>query len=276
MAGEQIHPRDAIQDLVDGRLDPDKRVEVTSHIAGCELCRREAEAMSGLKRVLRERLSESELPAALKAEWAAALDRETGSASAGGDARGSAANPQPRRRLMQALVAAAAVVVVVVVATWMTKPLDPSRDVVESLAADFTAIAGTHLTLDAPLSDPAGLEAFFVARGVPFPTHVYDLAMMDFRLAGGRVHRVDRRISALFAYRNGAGDWLVCQMFRGTSSEIPGDARRLARNDIEFHVFTRERVTVVVWAEGEVLCALASDLPEGAVVDLAIAKAMKV
>ena len=108
------------------------------------------------------------------------------------------------------------------------------------------------------------------------PTHVYDLGMMGFTLSGGRVHIVAGRPSALFAYRDSGGAWLLCQMYPGTVDELPAGSDVRTRDGIRFHTFRREAVTVVFWQEGAIVCALASDLPPAQVVELALAKAMKV
>ncbi len=276
MAGEDAHPRGAIHDLIDGRLDPARQVEVESHLVLCDTCRREADAMSSLKHALREGLPEIELPEGLEDELAAALDGESGQVAARGRFGSATPASAPRRVVMRALLITAAAAAVAVVAIWLMRSSEDPRDIAGTLAGDFDAIAGARLALDLVVTDPVKLEGAFTVRGIPFPTHVYDLTMMDFRLAGGRVHHVDGRPSALFAYRSGKGAWLVCQMFQGEASELPAGASQVAKNGFEFQVYRRERVTVVVWAEGRVLCALASDLPEAAVLELAIAKAMKV
>jgi anti-sigma factor RsiW len=276
MAGEGAHPRDAIHDLIDGRLDPARQVEVESHLALCDTCRREADAMSSLKHALREGLPEIDLPEGLEDELAAALDGESGQVAARGQFGSTTPASVPRRAVMRAVLITAAAAAAAVVAIWLMRSSEDPRDIAGTLAEDFDAIAGARLAIDLAVTDPVKLEGAFTVRGIPFPTHVYDLTMMDFRLAGGRVHQVDGRPSALFAYRSGTGAWLVCQMFQGEASELPAGARQVAKNGFEFQVYRRERVTVVVWAEGRVLCALASDLPEAAVLELAIAKAMKV
>jgi hypothetical protein len=80
--------------------------------------------------------------------------------------------------------------------------------------------------------------------------------------------------SALFSYRRADGRRLVCQMFEAAASVLPVADEVRQHNGFTFHVYRRERMTLVFWQEGRVLCVLTSNLPREEVTALAFAKAM--
>ena len=123
---------------------------------------------------------------------------------------------------------------------------------------------------------PAALEAFFVDRGIGFETRVFDLGMMGFDIAGGRVEALAGRTAALFAYRGPGGVLMVCRMYLGTLEELPEPSRMLEHDGVVFRVYERDGRTLVFWEEGEVVCVLASDAPAQDVIALSFAKAVKV
>lgn len=264
MMANEDHHRDAIQDLLDGRLDAAERAALESHLTTCESCRAEERAMRAVQQAVRSGLLSVDLPAGLD-DMFAVLDR--------------AAQPRStivRRPLRRALLATAAILLLGALGVWLSRDTRGPIDFAAVLGQDFEhAVSGT-LELSLPLTAPAELERRFAAEGIPFPTHVYDLGMMGFALSGGRVHTVAGRPSALFAYRGPDGVWLICQMYPGTVVELPPGSEVRTHNGIRFHTFRRGAVTVVFWQEGGIVCALASDLPPARVVELALAKAMKV
>jgi hypothetical protein len=176
-------------------------------------------------------------------------------------------------------VAVAAIAIVAIVL------LRPDRDggrapdgerIVASVSSDFAAVQNGRLPLERPDGSPADLETYFAAHGIDFETRVFDLGMMGFRLAGGRIEDLDGRPSALFAYRGADGVLMVCRMYVGDLDQLPVPPRILENDGITFHVYKRDGRTLVFWEEGDVVCVLASDAPAKAVIELSIAKAMKV
>lgn len=269
MTVHRDHPRDAIQDFLDGRLGPAERAALESHLSACESCRAEEQALREVRQAVRTGLPPIELPAGLDDSLSAALDGVAGSVA---EPR-SAIVRRPRYRV---LLAAAAIVVLALFGIWRSRDRRDPVDLATALGQDFERTVGGTLPLSLPVTAPAELERRFAAEGIPFPTHVYDLGMMGFTLSGGRVHSVAGRPSALFAYRAANGPWLICQMYPGTTDELPAGSDVRTRDGIRFHTFRRGAVTVVFWQEGAIVCALASDLPTAQVVELALAKAMKV
>src|SRR5213594_1743069 len=258
---KEPHPLgEEIQDFADGRLMPARREELEAHLATCPKCSRELERLRWVKEGT-ARLPMHEPPPDLPARVAQALDSE--------DRRGSQARPLRRYLLPAAGVLAAATAVVILVSRG-------PRDLPSAVGRDFAAYGRAALSLDTASGDGPALERYFARRGLAFPTRVFDLRMMGYGLVGARVHQLDGRPSALFAYRGVDERTLMCQMFEGSLDELPQGGEAREHNGIEFRIFNEHGLTLVFWMEGSVVCVLVSDVPGEAVVQLAYAKAVKV
>lgn len=262
------HFQEELDALLDGRLDAATSAEVEAHLAGCARCRRECDALRLAKHFAATCLTAPEAPADLRASILRALQAEAAPAA-------PAVVIVPPRRVWQrhrlalawaALLLAAAVIAAFVV---FQKPSLPA-----AVARDYRDYRTQRLALESTATEPKELEAFFAAHGVPFATRVFDLGMMEYRLAGGRVHRLGGAPSALFVYRGPAGEELLCQMFPGRVTALPPGAERRANKGIEFYIYRHEGKTAVFWQEGAIVCVLVSDIAPENVVQLAFAKAM--
>jgi hypothetical protein len=153
--------------------------------------------------------------------------------------------------------------------------LPPKTDLPELVARDFARYSGGRLALDLRSSEGEAVESLFAAGGIDFRTRVFDLAMMQYRLVGGRVHRLGNSASALFAYRGPGGRDLVCQMYQGRLASLPEPDGAREHDGIRFQVYRVGKLTLVFWQEGPVVCVLASDAESESVIQLAYAKAVK-
>jgi len=254
-----------LQEFLDGRLDDTGQVEVRAHLDGCSQCRSELEALRWVRDVALKQLPGEEVPPALADRVAAAL------VAAAGRTRRAASRTIRRRRwkwaTAGALVAAAALALLLV--------SRPRADLVDAVARDFGDYYTGNLALDLRSSDGAAVESLYARGGINFRTRVFDLGMMQYRLVGGRIHRLRGRPSALFAYRGPEGRDLVCQMFEGRLAELPHSDDVRDHNGITFQVYRVGKLTIVFWEEGAVVCVLASDAESEAVIQLAYAKAAK-
>jgi anti-sigma factor RsiW len=255
------HPSDEIQDLLDGRLDASARERVERHLEACAECRREWQAMLKAKTAAARVLPVKDVPAEVNAEIRALFDRED---SSGTSPRGQ----RMRRWLPVAAVAASLLIALAILLPGRRNP--PSR-----VAQDYQNHKAGALPLAVRTQDPQELERYFMSRGVSFPARVLDLRMMGYRLVGGRVLNPDGRKRAFFVYRGPNDEILACQMYEGDVRRLP-KADAVRRNgSFTFFVFRRGGSTQVFWQEGDVTCALVSDLPEEELVQLAFAKAMQ-
>ena len=250
----------ALQDLLDGALAEPMRSEVSAHVESCARCRRELDALRWVKSELPKHRGAEDLPADLSSRVREALRAE--------DQRPRRPSVSRRAWIAGGLAAAAALVLLL---RGRRRPVLP-----DLIAADFAAYRSGVLRLAIESGEPAVVEAWFARNGVDFRTRVYDLGMMQYRLAGGRVHRLAGRTSALFAYRGPGGTSLVCQMYLGHATELPATEDVREHDGIAFYVFRSGSLTLVFWQEGEMVCVLASDAAPEDVVRLAFAKAVRV
>lgn len=258
MTGSSTHPGDELQLLIDGRLASERRAAVEAHVAECGRCRRELDALRRVRTALRQDLPEHPLPAVLAARVSAALATEAARARF------------PRRPLVIGLGLAAAAALVLLL-------LRPGQsDFVNAAARDFAMYRAATLRLDLETTQPTVLERYFASPQVPFPTRVFDFGMTGYRLAGGRVHRLAGRPSALFAYRKTDGARVLCQMYQGEVAELPAPAEEREHHGIRFLIYHTEDLTLVFWQEGLVMCVLVAEGDAEAAILLAYAKAIKV
>jgi len=266
MSTESAHLGEAIQDLLDGRLDADTRARLEAHLAECSECRRELEALRWTKGVVAREKAVQEVPPGLAAAISRTLDLE--------DRPGSAASPHKAAPWLRPTLAAGLLVLIGgAVLLWRGRAV---TDLATMVAQDYSSFRTGALPLGLRTADTRKLEEFFAANGIPFETRVFDLGMMGYRTAGGLVHALDDRPSALFVYEGDGGRLLLCQMYQGQLSELPPPAAVRAHDGIRFHVYHKDGLTMVFWQEGDVVCVLASEIAAEEVIQLAFAKAVKV
>ena len=273
-----LHYREELQDWLDGRLDATRCDEVERHLATCDECRREYESVGWVKLVAARQLAPTPAPAELRARVLAAVRAEAAAAVAPTVAPVVApadnilrppAGFWTRRR---AVLAAAALLLLTALLAGLQVLRPPSLP--EVVARDFLNHRSGTVPLELVTADVKEMESYFAFHGVPFETRVFDLGLMNYRLAGGRVLAPGRRPRAAFAYQGANNQKLLCQMFAGRVEELPSGAVLRQHNGFTFHIYERNGLTSVFWPEGAVVCVLVSDLAPEAVVQLAFAKAM--
>lgn len=260
---DAVHPGDdRIQAALDGRLEARELAALDGHLRACADCLATREALAWVKTSLRA----SGTPEA-PGDLATAVRRRLGT-TRGGAERGG-------RRGFFGLAAAATLVGIATLLYRSRRRELPRRNLPDLLASDFADYRSGALPLTLETRDAPELERLFKEAGLPFQARVFDLTMMGHTLAGGRPHAVAGRPSALFAYYDSRGRPLVCQMFPGAPGELPEPLARHEENGFSFSAHARGAVTVVVWAEGAILCALAAERSRAELLPLAVAKAMR-
>jgi len=256
---ERGHFSDEIQQLLDGRLPSERRAALEEHLAACESCRREREAISAVRAAARRALGPHEVPPEFSQAIRRGLDRETPGLTP--------FRSRARLALAAGLLAAALAVILILLPR---KPNVPAAG-----ETDFEAYRTGRLALALETADTRTMETFFAANGISFRTRVFDLGMMKYRLAGGRVHRLAGRPSALFVYLGEKEKALICEMYEGRVEELPPAAERREHGGFTFFIYRDRGKTAVFWQEGPVTCVLVSDIDSEEVIALAFAKAMK-
>lgn len=265
MSTPSRHFKDELQDLLDQRLDADMRGQVERHLTDCAECQREFAALRSTKSFAAERLAVAELPEDLTESIVFMVRAERSPESS------VVIRPNIWQARRGAILAWAAVLVLgaIVAASYIfSRPSLP-----QALARNFEAYEKSTLVLESETRDVKQMEIYFDEHHVPFKARVFDLAMMNYHLVGGRVQRLRGRESALFVYRGPGNHPLLCQMYSGKVEDLPKGAVRREHKGIPFYRYQVNGLTVVFWPEGGVMCALVSDIAPEKVVDLAFAKA---
>ena len=256
------HFKAEIQDLLDQRLDARTRAEVERHLETCAECRREFEALRWTKQFAAKQFAAPADTSVLRENILRALRAEAPTAPA----------KIVRPNFWKPVLAWVAVLVALGILAFVLIPRRPG--LLEVIARDFRSYQHQKLALELNTTDVKEMESYFTAHGVAFNTRVFDLGMMNYQLAGGRVQPFGQQPTALFVYRGPASQVLHCRMYAGTTAQLPAGAVERDNNGIKFHIYESDGVTMVFWQEGTVVCALSSDIPSEQVVQLAFAKAM--
>ncbi len=260
------HFKAELQELLDQRLAAPARAEVERHLETCAECRREFEALRWTKQFAAGQFAASADTSALRESIQRALRAEPPPAAA------QIVRPSFWTPKWKPALACAAALALVAIFAFMLIPRRPG--LLEVIARDFCSYQNQKLAMELNTTDVKEMESFFTAHGVAFNTRVFDLGMMNYQLAGGRVQPFEQQPTALFVYRGPANQVLHCRMYVGTTAQLPSGAVERENNGIKFHIYESDRVTMVFWQEGTVVCALSSDIPSEQVVQLAFAKAM--
>jgi len=266
MTGESRHFHEEIQELLDNRLSPETRAEVERHLEVCPECRRHFEALRWTKEFSGSHFADSRMPGDLERRVLNALDREDERTT-----RGKGLTWLWTRKPLLVSICLLLAVAIPLLYYFLK-----SRELPSEVASAYQEFRAGKLPLDLTTQDVKEMEKYFSDHGVPFATRVFDLGMMNYRLAGGRVHQLKGRTSALFVYRGEGDKSLLCQMYPGHEPDLPRGADIREHNGIRFHVYRQNRLTLVFWQEGEISCVLVSDIDPEEVVQLAFAKAIKV
>jgi anti-sigma factor RsiW len=272
------HPGDRLQEWLDGRLAPGASAEVEAHLSACVSCREERDRLVTVRETLRAALPARDLPRDFEAELERLLDHDDGGAAelaltpavAPPATEGTIERRLPGRLLTWGAVAAALVLFAVYL-SWQREPVT----VVTGAHDVFERQRSPDAPLDLVTAEASELERYFNAN-LSFRVKVYDLAMMGYRLVGGRIEQVAGRETSIAVYEDSAGRRVLCEMFVGSVGDLPPPSERREHNGITFAVYHRDGQTLVFWPEGKLICVLVSDGPSEDVIQLAFAKAIKV
>ena len=175
---------------VDGELDPEKALELESHLAGDTAARMACERLRGMSAAIRASADYHAAPAAFAARLAAAVPP----APEGG----------ARRFSLPAWWRAGAAFAAIAAISWLAatavmRPGDDERLAAEVLDAHVRAtLAGRPF--DVASSDQHTVKPWLSAQ-LPFSPTVTDLSAQGFELTGGRLDYVGGQRVAVLAYK---------------------------------------------------------------------------
>lgn len=262
------HVEDRLDRWLDDRLSPVERGEVERHLAVCEDCRALRDGLLTTRRAMRAADAGGEAPAGLEDRIRIALDREDAAAEA------AARPPSPARawRGSWLLLAAALLVAAVGLVTWL-RPA-PTPGPVDAAFAEFASLTSDPRALaEISTTGPDELLRRWESAELGIDPRVLDLSAMGMELQGGAARALGDRPAALAVYESPNGP-MACWMFRGAEDVLPPALEVHEERGFRFHLYSRDGVNLVVWREGEMLCALVVRGDRRWALDLAIAKAM--
>jgi anti-sigma factor RsiW len=271
MTTETRHFKEEIQEFLDDRLNAELRLEVEQHLELCEPCRTEMQALQWTRNLSHQQFAPEAMPAKVEENILLALDLE--------DRRfiRNTVFSWIWWRRKSALLAFSSILIAAVALTLSYLTFyAPLQGFPSEVARDYQNYQTEKLPLMLQTEAINEMEKFFSESEFPFQTRVFDLAMMGYRLTGGRVHQLLNRKSALFVYRKEGNKVLVCQMYPGLVTELPTGAMLRESKGIQFYIYHVNGLTVVFWQEGAITCVLTSDIDSEEVIQLAYAKAMKI
>jgi anti-sigma factor RsiW len=254
--------RNQLRALLDGECAEALRAGLQSHLAICETCRGEAEAIAAFERRVPEVLQAEQVPPALLARLRSeAHQRGTRHSLRGMDWRVA-------RRL--ALLGALALILLFppasVIRLRQGQP-DSRFEVAETPINELRTFIDSRRPLDVATSDSDVLRSWFAGKVLFSPPPSPPIA--NLHLIGGRLcFFMNRRIAA-YMYRS--DDYLLSLYIIpsfGQKAARDG-ASRLYMADRMADVRTLDGLTNVAWERNDLVYALVSDMPEATILRLA-------
>jgi anti-sigma factor RsiW len=252
MTCDEVRP--LIREATRGGLDPATRERVYEHLATCPACQSVADEERDLDLLLEQHLPQFPAPLALKRRLQSRLPPEP---------RRPRARPRWLAPLALAAVAGAAAVVLVV------RPPSPSSQgnpLVAEAVSDHLRVVYRDHPVDIEGGGPHQVKPWFTGR-IDFALPSVFGGNDEFTLEGGSVgYYLDRQAAVLVYARSQHRASLF--VFRADGLSFPKPDHTLGR--VAATVTHARGFSVIVWRDGELGYALASDLSADELVRLAV------
>jgi anti-sigma factor RsiW len=240
--------RDLVAADVDGSLGPEEKIRVDEHLGSCIVCTVLRREQAAIRDLLRGRLPHHETPQALRDRVAVALDREPPVPKA---------VPIPKsvsRTRIAMFGAIAAVLLLALFPLWRAE----SFDLVGALERDVWAAEAREVSLALRTTSVEDLRAYYRKSGLfDFTETVDDLSHLGLLPVGGTVSKLGKVNTTLTVYE-GAPRMVVCRHFKPGALRIPKGGTKVG----DSLVFSTNGVTVVLHRTAEVICCMASCMPQ--------------
>lgn len=231
---------------VDGVLSVDERRAAELHIDTCASCMAMFAWESATSRKLKSTLQMVSAPLGAKQRL---LDRLGGK-----EAQGRESWMLPFMNLR--LAASFALLLVVVLATFVMR-----NGADEDFLSDAVAQYQTAIAKDPGASGRAGLSTPAARR--------LDLSPWGFRLYATKTYRVKGQERRVFVYQGGAEQYVLAQEFDGAKSLASLSAKTVRVKDRDFLSHSQAGVNLIAWKDKNMVCVLASNLPNDKLLSLA-------
>jgi anti-sigma factor RsiW len=236
--------------LLDGEFDERERAEAAAHLAACEACRRQIQALERTRSAIREKLRAAlgpesphgRAPAALRARIHQALDRER--------------QPWWRRALAPLpLSAAAACAAGALLVLHVNGGADPLVD--ESVSRHTR---GLPLEVMSGSMGPDAVPGWFKGK-VDFNARPPDLGRAGLHMVGGRISHIQDRPAAYVRYEQPSGH-LGLFIVDDPGRRFGSAGRVVQMGGATVRMVNARGYNVAVWRHDEIVYSLVSDLDE--------------
>jgi anti-sigma factor (TIGR02949 family) len=245
---------------VDGELDPGAALIVETHLARCEECRDEADAIRSIKGALAASREGHAAPGALRSRLLAALDEED-------QEKASVEHATARRKHATGFLLAGAAMTTIALATGWRGSINGTGPVAGAammppLLDDIAQRHARNLPVEVTGSEPTQVANFFTGR-LDIPVRPVHFRGVPARLVGARISNVSDRMAAALYYEVGGRRVTV---FVFDSAVLPRafdtDGLQPVRvNNQPAYVGNARGYTVVLSERRGIAYAVASDMP---------------
>jgi len=135
------------------------------------------------------------------------------------------------------------------------------------LSQDYTSMMAGLLAPEVQTTDPSALASALVQQGLPFVPRIVALEP-DFRLLGGRRHKVEAREAAAWFYRAPSAEMAIAEAFEGNLDELGAPDETRTDGARPMRVYRKTTQTIVCWQDGSIVYTFASTLPTEVVLRL--------
>ncbi len=249
----------------DGELSPGELRDAEQHLRQCLGCRGRLDDERALKSLVRQHIEMRAIPAAMRQQLLDALDRAASEDESASDAGAPA---QPAHRLLKRraawvplAVAAMLAIVFAVARRFESNQSAPTEASAPVRNPDFDiAIAALDrfqrgFAPNVPSDSAAALSAAYARAKMP--DFIWNFGASGFKLAGGRLEKLDDGRKATYTLYRGAQNSILCTRFRNGGAAPPANPAKTLSN----HRFYRYRGYSVCYTrlpDGGFVCILAS------------------
>ena len=233
--------KEMISAHVDGALGTEEKLVVQSHLNECPKCTQMFHWETQMRSALKRKLSPIPARAALRER---VLDQLEGTSK-----EGLFGWPY----LAHGLAAAFALLLIVAI-PYLSGPGKFQEEILTDAIVRYQKV--TQGIVDDPQT------AFPAAR-------LLDLSPWGYRLLSGQTLQVKGQEGRVFVYRGRGKDYLLAQEFEGGELSPPPGSKVVRVSSQDFVSYSQGRVNLVAWKQKDLLCILASTLPNEKLLDLA-------
>lgn len=246
--------------FIDAELDPKQIVEIESHVAQCEECRRLVEFERWFKSELGQSIGKLAAPSGLRTMVARSLDRA--------ERKSRLRTLLPRAGMAAAI--AAGVIAALLLPEWLTPSMldldTPQVQLMPRPVIDYVAERHSRpLPVEVTGPDSGAVSMWFRDK-VDFAVRPPSFPASQVQLVGGRISHVGDQQAAHLLYDHNGRPITVIVFADGAGIPFGGVQRQAGNHTV--HVGQSRGFNVAVWRQGGVSYAATSDLDQSDMIRL--------